>query len=283
MWRPDEPSLSLASKGLVTPGHRGHRRPHRPALGPLRRHRGQPAARPGPDPGQPARSRRHGRRARLLRRHPRRSPTSAAAEIAAVDPFDETGYLAELGLDATHGEPGYRTLERLWERPTLEVNGVAGGGKYTVIPHVATGHVSCRLVPGQDPDAVMRGHRRARRGAGAAPGVRVQVRPDEARVPAYTIPAEPPGHPGRHRRAGGGLPRPAGAARQASAARCRPPTCSSGPWAPRRCSSRSRPRTRTCTPLTSSCACPGCARGCAPGSSCGGCWPPGRSASEETR
>ena len=39
-------------------------------------------------------------------------------------------------------EPGYTTLERLWERPTLEINGVQGGGKYTVIPHVAVAHVS---------------------------------------------------------------------------------------------------------------------------------------------
>ena len=30
-----------------------------------------------------------------------------------------------------------------------------GGGKYTVIPHVAVANVSCRLVPGQDPDAVI--------------------------------------------------------------------------------------------------------------------------------
>ena len=51
---------------------------------------------------------------------------------------------------------GYSTLERLWERPTLEVNGVRGGGKYTVIPHLAVANVSCRLVPGQDPARVAR-------------------------------------------------------------------------------------------------------------------------------
>jgi acetylornithine deacetylase/succinyl-diaminopimelate desuccinylase-like protein len=111
-------------------------------------------------------------------------------EIAAI-PFDETGYLAALGLAEGHGEAGFSTLERLWERPTLEVNGVSGGGKYTVIPHVATAHVSCRLVPGQDPDRVIEAvtaHVRAH----PPHGVRVEVRPDEARVPAYTIPA---GHP----------------------------------------------------------------------------------------
>jgi acetylornithine deacetylase/succinyl-diaminopimelate desuccinylase-like protein len=111
-------------------------------------------------------------------------------EIAAI-PFDEKEYLAALGLAEAHGEAGYSTLERLWERPTLEVNGVTGGGKYTVIPHLAVANVSCRLVPGQDPDRVVESVV-AHVSAHAPRGVRVQVRPDEARVPAYTIPA---GHP----------------------------------------------------------------------------------------
>ena len=42
--------------------------------------------------------------------------------------FDEAGYLTGLGLTGAHGEPGYTILERLWERPTLEINGVQGGG-----------------------------------------------------------------------------------------------------------------------------------------------------------
>ena len=66
-----------------------------------------------------------------------------------------------------------------------------GGGKYTVIPHLAVAHVSCRLVPGQDPDRVIEAIA-AHVAAQPAPGVRVTVRADEARVPAYTI---PPGHP----------------------------------------------------------------------------------------
>jgi len=60
-------------------------------------------------------------------------------------PFDVTDYVHALGLSQPHGEPGYTTLERLWERPTLEINGIAGGGKDTVIPHQATAHVSYRL------------------------------------------------------------------------------------------------------------------------------------------
>ena len=112
------------------------------------------------------------------------------AQIAAI-PFSEPDYLAGLGLARAHGEPGYTTLERLWERPTLDVNGVRGGGKYTVIPHVATAHISGRLVPGQDPDAVIEAII-AHVAAQPAPGMRVRAQPDEARVPAYTIPASHP-------------------------------------------------------------------------------------------
>ncbi|HEY5989739.1 MAG TPA: M20/M25/M40 family metallo-hydrolase, partial [Streptosporangiaceae bacterium] len=111
-------------------------------------------------------------------------------EISAIS-FDETEYITELGLGQAHGEAGFTTLERLWERPTLEVNVVRGGGKYTVIPHLAVGHVSCRLVPGQDPDRVIEAII-AHVGAQAAPGVRVAVHTDQARVPAYTIAASHP-------------------------------------------------------------------------------------------
>jgi acetylornithine deacetylase/succinyl-diaminopimelate desuccinylase-like protein len=119
-------------------------------------------------------------------------------ELAEV-PFDEAAYLAGLGLTEAFGEPGFTTLERLWERPTLEINGVRGGGKYTVIPHVAVANLSCRLVPGQDPDAVLASiqahvaaHVAASVAARPGSGVRVEVRADDARVPAYTIPAAHP-------------------------------------------------------------------------------------------
>ncbi len=120
-------------------------------------------------------------------------PLSAGrrAEIAAV-PFDEQAYLRDLGLREPHGEPGYSTLERLWERPTLEVNGVRGGGKYTVIPHEAVAHVSCRLVPGQDPDAVLARvaeHVGAQPAAGRARCARTSTRPGSRPT------RSPPGHP----------------------------------------------------------------------------------------
>ena len=111
-------------------------------------------------------------------------------QIATVS-FSDTTYLRELGLLQAHGEAGYSTLERLWERPTLDVNGIRAGGKYTVIPHVAVGHVSCRLVPGQDPDAVIDAIAR-HVGSAPAAGMRVSVHPDVASIPAYTIAADHP-------------------------------------------------------------------------------------------
>ncbi len=77
------------------------------------------------------------------------------AAIAAL-PFDEGAYLAQVGAPSAFGEPGYTTLERQWTRPTIEVNGMWGGyggpGQKTVIPCEAHAKITCRLVPDQDPD-----------------------------------------------------------------------------------------------------------------------------------
>lgn len=112
------------------------------------------------------------------------------AEIAEI-PFDDVRYPLDLGVDEVFGEAGYGTLERLWERPTLEVNGIRGGGKYSIIPHIAIANVSCRLVPGQVPDHVFEAitaHVEGNR----LPGVRVAIKRDRGSVPAYTIPATHP-------------------------------------------------------------------------------------------
>jgi acetylornithine deacetylase/succinyl-diaminopimelate desuccinylase-like protein len=74
-------------------------------------------------------------------------------------PWDDAGYLQEVGAPALWGEPGYGTLERHWVRPTLEVTGMWGGytgpGGKTVIPSQAHAKISCRLVPDQDPAVVL--------------------------------------------------------------------------------------------------------------------------------
>jgi acetylornithine deacetylase/succinyl-diaminopimelate desuccinylase-like protein len=73
-------------------------------------------------------------------------------------PFNERKYRHELGAPRLFGESGYTTLERVWARPTFEVNGLLAGftgeGAKTVIPAVAMAKVSMRLVPNQDPQKI---------------------------------------------------------------------------------------------------------------------------------
>jgi acetylornithine deacetylase/succinyl-diaminopimelate desuccinylase-like protein len=80
-------------------------------------------------------------------------------EINALD-FDEAEFLRDTGSRTVAGEAGYTTYERLWVRPTLDVNGLLSGytgeGSKTVLPAEAMAKVSCRLVPDQDPDDISR-------------------------------------------------------------------------------------------------------------------------------
>ena len=73
-------------------------------------------------------------------------------------PFNEKRYAKDLGAPKLWGETGYSTLERVWARPTFEINGILSGftgeGAKTVIPAVAMAKVSMRLVPNQDPDRI---------------------------------------------------------------------------------------------------------------------------------
>jgi acetylornithine deacetylase/succinyl-diaminopimelate desuccinylase-like protein len=70
-------------------------------------------------------------------------------------PHTDDAFKNEIGVTALGGETGYTTLEKLWTRPTCEVNGMLSGytgdGAKTVLPAKAMAKVSCRLVPNQDP------------------------------------------------------------------------------------------------------------------------------------
>jgi acetylornithine deacetylase/succinyl-diaminopimelate desuccinylase-like protein len=81
-------------------------------------------------------------------------------ELIARLPFDEKAWLADAGNSgATSGEAGYSTLERIWARPTAEVNGAWGGhtgaGGKTIIPASAHAKLSFRLVARQEPAQVI--------------------------------------------------------------------------------------------------------------------------------
>ena len=70
-------------------------------------------------------------------------------------PFDDKTLMKETAVTSLGGEKGYTTLEKLWTRPTCEVNGLLSGytgeGAKTVLPAKAMAKVSCRLVPDQNP------------------------------------------------------------------------------------------------------------------------------------
>jgi acetylornithine deacetylase/succinyl-diaminopimelate desuccinylase-like protein len=93
-------------------------------------------------------------------------------------PFDDEAFRERTGAPALSGEAGFTTLERIWVRPTCEVNGLLSGytgeGSKTVLPAAAMAKVSCRLVPDQDPkriEEIFQAHVRSV----TPPGVDVEV------------------------------------------------------------------------------------------------------------
>jgi acetylornithine deacetylase/succinyl-diaminopimelate desuccinylase-like protein len=78
--------------------------------------------------------------------------------LIAKLPFDEQTWLGNAKSSAPVGEAGYSTLERVWARPTAEINGIYGGhtgpGSKTIVPSEAHAKLSFRLVAGQEPSAI---------------------------------------------------------------------------------------------------------------------------------
>jgi acetylornithine deacetylase/succinyl-diaminopimelate desuccinylase-like protein len=91
----------------------------------------------------------------------------SAEEKAAWDklPFKAEEECRAIGIPFDSGEKGYSILERLWARPTCDVNGLTSGyqahGAKTVLPSKASAKLSFRLVPNQDPQKVLASFRKA--------------------------------------------------------------------------------------------------------------------------
>ncbi|GIW75004.1 MAG: hypothetical protein KatS3mg104_0067 [Phycisphaerae bacterium] len=109
-------------------------------------------------------------------------------------PFSEQDFCKDLGIAATTGETGFSTLERIWSRPTCDINGLTAGyqgpGAKTVIGSQASAKVSFRLVADQDPRKIRDAFIKMMQDQ-APPGVTVEVL-DHGIAPAYRV---SPDHP----------------------------------------------------------------------------------------
>ena len=81
------------------------------------------------------------------------------AVLDRISPWIEAEWKAIANAPQPWGESEYTLYERAGARPTLEINGIAGGytgdGVKTVLPARAMAKISCRLVPNQDPDRIL--------------------------------------------------------------------------------------------------------------------------------
>ncbi len=88
-----------------------------------------------------------------------KDPSPAEKQAYAELPVTEADLRRETGASALgDGEVGVHFIERVWTRPTLDVNGLLSGytgeGAKTIIPAKAMAKISMRLVPDQDPYAI---------------------------------------------------------------------------------------------------------------------------------
>jgi acetylornithine deacetylase/succinyl-diaminopimelate desuccinylase-like protein len=194
MWRPDEPSITVANRGLaaleftVTGAAKDlHSGRHGGGIvNPLHAIASLVASLHDAD-----------NRIAVEGFYDAVKPADAAArQMIAALPFDEDRYLRSIGATEGVGEKGYRLLERQWLRPTLDVNGLWGGyqgaGGKTVIASTASAKITCRLVPDQDPDvivALISKHLRKN----CPPGAVLAIHAGDHGSKAYEVPGDHPG------------------------------------------------------------------------------------------
>jgi acetylornithine deacetylase/succinyl-diaminopimelate desuccinylase-like protein len=194
MWRPDEPSITVASRGIAAleftvrgAGKDLHSGRH-----------GGAVANPAPALATLVASMHDASgRVAVAGFYDRvGEPPLAVRKIVHAMPFDSARYLQGIGAPGEAGEAGWTLLERMWLRPTLEINGLWGGyqgpGTKTVIPCEAHAKITCRLVPGQRPDEIV-AQIAAHLRANCPRGVTLEVRPGDHGSEAYEIPGEHPG------------------------------------------------------------------------------------------
>jgi acetylornithine deacetylase/succinyl-diaminopimelate desuccinylase-like protein len=106
-------------------------------------------------------------------------------------PLSEIELLRMTGAPALRGEKGFSPLERIWARPTAEVNGIGGGyqgeGTKTVLPSKAMAKFTFRLVPDQDPQKISERVQDYFR-QNAPPSVRLDIVPGHSGVPYLVDP-----------------------------------------------------------------------------------------------
>ena len=116
------------------------------------------------------------------------------ATRAALDrvPYPDAQLLAETGSPAPWGEPGYTTQERIFARPTLDVNGLTSGwqgaGTKTVLPALASAKITCRLVAAQSPEKIFEAIR-AHVEKHCPPGVTAKVTRNPGRADPFLVPS----------------------------------------------------------------------------------------------
>lgn len=81
-------------------------------------------------------------------------------ERKLIEQVQGEDYQESTGIKETASEKGFTAKEHTMARPTFEINGMYGGyqgaGTKTIIPSTATAKITCRLVPGQDPDKIQK-------------------------------------------------------------------------------------------------------------------------------
>ncbi len=103
----------------------------------------------------------------------------------------DAGLLEHSGAPELGGEAGYSGVERIWGRPTVEINGLWGGyqgaGSKTVLPSEAHAKITFRLVPDMNPEVTL--ERVAAHLKKHAPrGVRLEITPRDSGKPFLTDP-----------------------------------------------------------------------------------------------